>query len=96
MLDEKNRIIEAANANFEKVKQFKNELAELTKRPIDDFSGDSGYLHIGMFKIHWSCDVKKGFTSLSVDFYTGAKGANGEFLTDFDRIKILSDAGLLK
>ena len=96
LLDEKNRIIEAANANFEKVKQFKNELAELTKRPIDDFSGDSGYLHIGMFKIHWSCDVKKGFTSLSVDFYTGAKGANGEFLTDFDRIKILSDAGLLK
>lgn len=96
LLDEKERSIEKDNANVEKVKQFKNKLADLTKRPLDDFSGNSDTLKMGMFKIYWSCDVNTGNTSLAIDFDVCAKGKNGKFLTAFDRIKILNDVGLLK
>lgn len=96
LLDEKNRALESDNANIEKVKQFKKKLADITERPLDDFCSDRGTIYMGIFGIHWTCDVKTGDTSVGFGFERSAKGKNGETLTTFDRIKIIKDAGLLK
>lgn len=96
LLDEKKRALETDNANIEKVKQFKKKLADTTDRPLDDFCSDRGTIYMGIFAIHWTCDVKTGDTSVGFGFEKSAKGENGETLTTFDRIKIIKDAGLLK
>lgn len=96
LLDENKRAIAKYNANIEKVKQFKKKLADITDRPLDDFCGDRGTIYMGIFAIHWTCDVKTGDTSVGFGFEKSAKGENGETLTTFDRIKIIKDAGLLK
>lgn len=97
LLDEKNRIIEKVNANAEKVKQFKNMLADLLKMPLSRFEENSNVFRMGIFEIKYHCDDKTGYTKVDVDFDIFARDAdNKNFLTSIDRIKILSDAGLLK
>ena len=96
LLDEVAQAAAKCNENVEKVKQFKKKLADITERPIDDFCSDRGTVYMGIFGIHWTCDVKTGYTSVGFGFEKSAKGENGKTLTTFDRIKIIKDAGLLK
>lgn len=97
LLDEKKRAIENDNANIAKVKQFKNMLADLLHLPLSEFEDDFNTFDLGMFSISYKCDVKTGYTSSKIDFDICAKKEDGKtYLTTFDRIKILADAGLLK
>lgn len=95
LLDEKKRAMEKDNANIEKIKQFKNMLADLLHLPLSEFEGCSKVLYMGMFKIEWAAH-SDGYTSLSIELNPLSKKKNGEFHNDFERIKILMDAGLLK
>lgn len=95
LLDEKKRVIEKDNANIEKIKQFKNMLADLLHLPLSEFEGYSKVLYMGMFKIEWATH-SDGYTNLSIELNPCSKKKNGEFHNNFERIKILMDAGLLK
>lgn len=95
LLDEKKRVIEKDKANIEKVKQFKNMLADLLHLPLSEFEGYSKVLYMGMFEIKWEAH-SDGYTRLSLSINPCSKKKNGEFQNDIERIKILMDAGLLK
>ncbi len=97
LIDEKKRAIDNDKANELKVKQFKNMLADLLKMPLSRFEANSNVFRMGIFEIKYQCDNKTGYTRVDVDFDIIARDAdNKNFLTSIDRIKILSDAGLLK
>lgn len=95
LLDEKKRAMEKDNANIEKIKQFKNMLADLLHLPLSEFEGYSKVLYMGMFEIKWEAH-SDGYTRLSLAINPYSKKKNGEFQNDIERIKILMDAGLLK
>lgn len=95
LLDEKKRAMEKDNANIEKIKQFKNMLADLLHLPLSEFEGYSKVLYMGMFEIKWEAH-SDGYTRLSLAINPCSKKKNGEFQNDIERIKILMDAGLLK
>lgn len=95
LLDEKKRVIEKDNANIEKVKQFKNMLADLLHLPLSEFEGYRKVLYMGMFKITWEAN-SDGYTNLSIELNPFSKKKNGESYNNIERIKILMDAGLLK
>lgn len=95
LLDEKKRAMEKDNANIEKIKQFKNMLADLLHLPLSEFEGYSKVLYMGMFEIKWEAH-SDGYTRLSLSINPCSKKKNGEFQNDIERIKILMDAGLLK
>lgn len=95
LLDEKKRVIEKDNANIEKVKQFKNMLADLLHLPLSEFEGYRKVLYMGMFKITWEA-YSDGYTNLSIELNPFSKKKNGESYNNIERIKILMDAGLLK
>lgn len=97
LLEEKNLALSTNNENEIKVRNFKNSLADLLHLPLSDFSDDNGTILLGMFKVTWKCEPKTGYTYIDLDFNICAKKEDGKtFLSTFDRIKILSDAGLLK
>lgn len=95
LLDEKKRAMDKDNANIEKIKQFKNMLADLLHLPLSEFEGYSKVLYMGMFEIKWEAH-SDGYTRLSLAINPCSKKKNGEFQNDIERIKILMDAGLLK
>ena len=95
LLDEKKRVIEKDKANIEKVKQFKNMLADLLHLPLSEFEGYSKVLYMGMFKITWEAN-SDGYTNLSIELNPFSKKKNGDSYNNIERIKILMDAGLLK
>ena len=96
LLDEKKRALETNNANIEKVKQFKKKLADLTGRPLSDFSDNIGTISLGMFRVIYKCEPKTGYTHFGIDFNNFAKAKDGHYLNDEDRLTILCNAGLLK
>lgn len=96
LLDEKKRALETNNANIEKVKQFKKKLADLTGRPLSDFSDNIGTISLGMFRVIYKCEPKTGYTHFGIDFNNFAKAKDGHYLNDEDRLRILYNAGLLK
>lgn len=96
LLEEKNLALSTKNENEIKVRNFKNSLADLLHLPLSEFKDNSGTIRLGMFNISYQCDVNTGYTSSKIDFDICAKKEDGRtYLTTFDRIKILSDAGLL-
>lgn len=96
LLEEKSLALNVKNENELKVKQFKNMLADLLKMPLSRFEENRNVFHIGIFEIKYQCDNKTGYTNVDVDFDIIARNADNKFLTNVDRIKILTDAGLLK
>lgn len=96
LLDEKKRALETNNANIEKVNQFKKKLADLTGRPLSDFSDNIGTISLGMFRVIYKCEPKTGYTHFGIDFNNFAKAKDGHYLNDEDRLRILYNAGLLK
>lgn len=95
LLDEVAQAAAKCNENVEKIKQFKNMLADLLHLPLSEFEGYSKVLYMGMFEIKWEAH-SDGYTRLSLEINPCSKKKNGEFHNDFERIKILMDAGLLK
>lgn len=96
LLDEKKRALETNNANIEKVKQFKKKLADITGRPLSDFSDNIGTISLGIFRVIYKCEPKTGYTNFGIDFNNFAKAEDGHYLNDEDRLRILCNAGLLK
>lgn len=96
LLDEVAQAAVKFNENLATIKAFKNKLADLTKRPLSDFSDDNGTIWLGMFKVTWRCEPKTGYTHFDLDFNICAKDENGKYLNDEDRLTILCNAGLLK
>ena len=96
LLDEKKIALETNNANLEKVKHFKKKLADITGRPLSDFSDNIGTISLGMFRVIYKCEPNTGYTHFGIDFNNFAKAEDGHYLNDEDRLTILCNAGLLK
>lgn len=96
LLDEVAQASVKCNENAAKIKAFKNKLADLTKRPLSDFSDNIGTISLGMFRIIYKCEPNTGYTHFGIDFNNFAKAEDGHYLNDEDRLTILCNAGLLK